>query len=46
MVTNFKVTINALLGVLFLTMVIFSPNVFDFAYFVLLFVYLWKFEWF
>lgn len=46
MVTDIKVTINALLVVLFLTMLVFSPKFFDFAYFVMLGCYMWKLEWF
>lgn len=46
MVTDLKVTINALIVVLFLTMVIFDRTFLNIAYFVILFWYLWKLEWF
>jgi len=46
MITNLKVVINAIIGLLFLTMVIFEPTLFNFAYFMVLFYYMWKLKWF
>ena len=42
MLSSTKAVVNALLVVFFLTMVIFSPNIIDFAYFTFLFYFLWK----
>ena len=46
MITNLKVVINAIIGLLFLTMVIFELTLFNFAYFMVLFYYMWKLKWF
>ena len=44
MLSDTKAVVNTLLIVLFLTMVIFSPNIIDFAYFTFLFYFLWKLD--
>lgn len=46
MVTDFKVVVNLLIVVLFLTMVIFSPKLIDFGYFMYIFCFLKKIDWF
>ncbi len=44
MITSTKAVINAMLVVLFLTMILFSPTVYNFAFFAGIFYYLWKIE--
>lgn len=44
MITSAKAVINAMIVVLFLTMIIFSPTVYNFAFFAGIFYYLWKIE--
>lgn len=45
MITSLKVVSHAIIVLLFLTMVIFEPSLFNFAYFVVLFYYMWKLKW-
>lgn len=44
MLSDTKAVVNTLLIVFFVTMMIFSPNVIDFAYFTFLFYFLWKLD--
>lgn len=42
MITDLRTVVNALIVVLFLTMILFSPNLIDIAYFLMLFIFGFK----
>lgn len=46
MVTDIKPVINALIVVLFITMIVDSPTIMNFAFFVGIFFFLRKIDWF
>jgi len=42
MITDIKAVVNTLIVVLFLTMILFSPNIIDMFYFLTLFIFKFK----